>query len=121
MPRIRTIPPPLPVALPAPGRRARRLLCALALLPGLAVLPVRADSDHERAREAVARGEVLPLGTVLQRLERSHPGQVLEVELERDDGRWIYEIKLLQAGGRLMKLEVDARSAEVLRERRRTP
>lgn len=88
----------------------------LALAPG-----VRADDDHERAREAVARGEVLPLGTVLQRLENSHPGQVLEVDLEREDGRWIYEIRLLQPGGRLVKLEVDARSAEVLRQRRKKP
>lgn len=95
--------------------------CALAVaLAGSALAPVaRADNDHERAREAVARGEVLPLAAVLQRLERSHPGQVLEVELERDDGRWIYELKLLQPGGRLLKLEVDARSAEVLRQRRK--
>ena len=71
--------------------------------------------DHERARAAVKAGEVLPLRTVLDRLERTHPGQVLELELERDDGRWLYEIKLLQAGGRLVKLKVDARTAEVLR------
>lgn len=100
------------------------MACALAAVllvaaawPGLAA----ADDDHERAREALVRGEVLPLSTVLQRLERSHPGQVLEVELERDQGRWIYELKLLQPGGRLMKLEVDARSAEVLRQRRKEP
>lgn len=99
----------------------RRLLLALTALSALGGQPAWADSDHERAREAVARGEVLPLGAVLQRLERSHPGQVLEVELERDDGRWIYEIRLLQPGGRLIKLEVDARSAEVLRQRRKNP
>ncbi len=61
----------------------------------------------------------MPLGSVLQRLERTHPGQVLEVELEREDGRWTYEIKLLQSGGRIVKLDVDVRSAEVLKERRK--
>ncbi len=76
-----------------------------------------ADSDHDRARSAVQAGQVLPLKTVLERLEREHPGQVLEVELERDDGRWIYEVKLLQAGGRLVKLELDAASGEVLQRR----
>lgn len=94
---------------------------AAALLAlGLAFLaPARADDDHERARAALQAGEVLPLATVLERLQRSHPGQVLEVELEREHGRWIYEIKLLQADGRLLKLAVDARSAELLKLKRR--
>jgi uncharacterized membrane protein YkoI len=78
-----------------------------------------ADSDHDRARDAVQAGQVLPLKTVLERLEREHPGQVLEVELERDDGRWIYDVKLLQAGGRLVKLELDAASGAVLKRRDR--
>ena len=64
-------------------------------------------------------GQVLPLPTLLERLRRTHPGQVLELELERDDGRWIYEIKLLQANGQLLKLEVDAATAQVLQVKRK--
>ena len=93
------------------------LFCSLALL--LAAAPAHADSDQDRARAAVQAGQVLPLKTVLERLERDHPGQVLEVELEHDDGRWVYEVKLLQAGGRLVKLELDAGSGEVLKRRER--
>ncbi|GAP38774.1 PepSY domain-containing protein [Piscinibacter sakaiensis] len=99
------------------------VLAGLALLAGLAAvasLPARADSEQDRARAAVQAGAVLPLRTVLERLEREHPGQVLEVELEREDGRWVYEIKLLQAGGRLVKLELDAATGELLRRRERT-
>jgi uncharacterized membrane protein YkoI len=44
---------------------------------------------------------------------------VLEVELERKNGRWLYEIKLLRQGGGLLKLELDARSGEVLRQKSR--
>ena len=98
-------------------RLAAPLFCSLALL--LATAPAHADSDQDRARAAVQAGQVLPLKTVLERLERDHPGQVLEVELEHDDGRWVYEVKLLQAGGRLVKLEVDAGSGEVLKRRER--
>lgn len=98
-------------------RFAAALFCSLALL--LATAPAHADSDQDRARAAVQAGQVLPLKTVLERLEREHPGQVLEVELERDDGRWVYEVKLLQAGGRLVKLELDAGSGEVLKRRER--
>ncbi len=68
------------------------------------------DRDHDRARRAVQAGEVLPLQEVLSRLARRQPGQVLEVELERESGRWVYEIKLLQPDGRLRKLQVDARN-----------
>ena len=98
-------------------RLAAPLFCSLAML--LATAPAHADSDQDRARAAVQAGQVLPLKTVLERLEREHPGQVLEVELERDDGRWVYEVKLLQAGGRLVKLELDAGSGEVLKRRER--
>ena len=87
--------------------------CALAVLP----VAARDKHDHDRARQAVQAGQVLPLPTVLDHLQREVPGQVLEVELERDDGRWIYEVKLLQAGGRLVKLELDAASGEVLQRR----
>lgn len=87
----------------------------------LASPPSLADSEQDRARAAVQAGNVLPLKALLERLEREHPGQVLEVELEQDDGRWIYEIKLLQPGGRLVKLELDATSGTVLQRKGRAP
>jgi len=70
--------------------------------------------DHDRARQALEAGEVLPLRTILDRVEREYPGQVLEVELERDGGRWVYEIRTLRSGGSLVKLKVDARDGAVL-------
>lgn len=87
----------------------------------LSCSPAWADSDHDRARQAVQSGQVLPLPlpAVLEQLAREVPGQGLEVELERDDGRWIYEIKLLQTGGQLVKLKVDAQTAQVLRRKSR--
>lgn len=93
------------------------LLLMLALTGAAA--SARDDSDHDRARDALRAGDVLPLTVVLDRLAREHPGQVLEVELESEDGRWVYEVRLLQPGGRLVKLELDARSGELLRRRER--
>ena len=98
-----------------------RLALALLVISGLWGQPAHAGGkdDHERARQAVQSGQILPLPQVLERLAREHPGQVLEVELETDDGRWVYEIKLLQPGGRLTKLKLDAQTAQVLRMRSR--
>ncbi|HLU77702.1 MAG TPA: PepSY domain-containing protein [Burkholderiales bacterium] len=93
----------------------RRLAWIVTLL--LAVSAAQADDarDHDRAREALEAGEVMPLPRILDRVERDYPGRVLEVELERDDGRWLYEIKLLQPDGRVLKLDVDAADARVLK------
>ena len=70
--------------------------------------------DHDRAREALEAGEVLPLRTIIERVERDYPGQIVEVELERENGRWEYEIKVLRAGGALAKIKLDARDGSVL-------
>ena len=98
-----------------------RVVLAVVVLLGLAQHDGRASDrdDHDRARAAVLAGEVLPLQTLLERLRRSRPGQVLELELEREDGRWVYEIRLLQPDGQLVKLDVDAATAEVLNAKRR--
>ena len=91
-------------------------LSALAWLNG-ALAWADSDHDHDRARAALVAGEVLPLPAVLERVGREHPGQVLAVELEREHGRWIYELKLLQPDGGLLKLDVDARDGTVLKRR----
>lgn len=75
--------------------------------------------DHDRALAALKAGEVRPLQQVLDKVLRSYPGEVLEVELEREGGRWVYELKLLQADGGLIRLDVDAKTIEVLRSRQR--
>ena len=93
------------------GWRAIGLLLAFAL-----ALPGHADDlrDHDRARRALEAGEILPLKTVLETLARDTPGQVMEVELERKGERWVYEIKLLRAGGSLVKFRVDARDGAII-------
>lgn len=71
-------------------------------------------SDHERARQAVAAGEVLPLRTILERIEREYPGQIMEVELDREKGEWLYEVKVLRKNGALVKLKINARDGTLL-------
>lgn len=102
--------------------RARIGACALAVLAvvvviGPATVAARGRDDHDRARQAVEAGQVMPLKALLARVEREHPGQVLEIELEQDDGVWRYEIKLLQPGGVLNKLKLDARTGAVVKSR----
>ncbi|HQV09177.1 MAG TPA: PepSY domain-containing protein, partial [Thauera sp.] len=58
-------------------------------------------------------GEVMPLRKVLEQVERDYPGEIIEVELEREDGAWVYEIKLIRKGGDVLELELDARDGSL--------
>lgn len=98
------------------GLRGAIALSVMALC--LSSSAVRADSAHEQARAALMAGEILPLPTILERVAQHHPGNVIEIELEREHGQWIYELKILQSGGTLIKLEVDARDATILQRKR---
>lgn len=86
---------------------------------GAILLPASAsygdESDHEQARHALEAGEILSLRTVMDQVERDYPGQIVKIEFERDDGMWVYEIKVLQRGGKLIKLKIDARNGMVLK------
>lgn len=105
-------------AMTSQRRRFLSLGLALMLVAGSATHADGRD-DHERARQAVKAGEVLPLRSVLERVERDYPGQVMEVELEREHGMWIYEIKILRDNGALLKLEIDARDGRVFGSKER--
>lgn len=97
---------------------SRRALFAAALaaatLPGAAWAHQRRGGDHDDAREAVARGEALPLSEILRIVRRVEPGEVIEVELERNDGRLEYEIEVLTPRGRVRKVTLDARTGAIL-------
>ena len=98
--------------------RIRPLVLALSVSIA-AILPVPvalADkSDHIEARELLRRGEIVPLAQILEVVGHRVPGDVIEVELERDDGVWEYKVKVLTATGRVRKLTLDARNGAVLK------
>lgn len=93
----------------------QRSVAGLALACALA-MPPHANADHDRARAAAQAGQIQPLQTVLATVSKTYPGNILDVELEQENGQWVYEIKLLQADGHLRKLLVNARTMEILSE-----
>ncbi len=75
----------------------------------------RHDDDYSYARGAVERGEAAPLADILQAVAKRYPGEVVEIEFEREGGRWVYEVKLIDTKGRLLELYVDAKTKEILK------
>ena len=93
------------------------LLLAVGLLvPGL----VTAGRDQEEIRRLRGAGQILSLETIIANHRRQHPnGQLLEVELELERGRYVYELKMLSDDGVVREFEYDARTGELWRIERK--
>lgn len=75
--------------------------------------PVGASEDHDEVRALRHGGDILPLAELLGRPELSGM-RVLEAELERKQGRLVYELELLDAEGRVHERLFDAATGQPL-------
>lgn len=72
------------------------------------------DEDQAEARMLLQRGEILPLGRILQIVQERTPGDIIQVELDRSDKHgWEYEVKVLAASGRVIEVDVNAKSGAI--------
>lgn len=87
----------------------------IALAPtSLAVAPAKAD-DAKIARKALLEGKIKPLSEIIGLVKPKLPGAtILEVELDVENGRIVYEFKIIDSSGRLKEVEVDAKTADIL-------
>ena len=109
------------------GLDRRALLLALAALGTGSPALARDDDDHrkrrrsgrhdhERARRALDEGRARPLADILAEVRPRLGGEVIDVELDREDGRYVYEFKVITPAGQLREIEVDALTAEILKD-----
>lgn len=85
------------------------------LLAVFVVTPVMADDvSHSEARMLRESGKILPLETIIEKAKTYRKGQVIDTELEREDGMLIYEIEILDEQGRVWELEFDATNGDLL-------
>ena len=66
------------------------------------------NSDQARARSATQSGDALPYSQIRERVQRDHPGKVLDAELNRDR----YKVRVLDDQGSVTDVTVDARTGE---------
>lgn len=91
---------------------------ALALgLTALIVSPAWSD-DQREVREALKQGRILPLTEILASAAAIQPGRVIEVELEQEDGRYVYELEILDEHGVVWELYVNAENGELIKRER---
>lgn len=77
------------------------------------------DRNCERSQDcalnAFKSGDVASLTDVLKVALERVPGEVVKVELEREDGIWVYEIKILTPQGKRREVEINAKSLEIIK------
>ncbi|MBN9602144.1 MAG: PepSY domain-containing protein [Afipia felis] len=103
----------------------RTILKSLALLVTLimavmmgASQPVSAADckrSQDCALDAFKGGEIKPLPDVLAVVREKIPGEVVKVELDREKGVWVYEVKILTPSGKRRKVEIDASTLAIVK------
>lgn len=73
------------------------------------------EIGHDQALQLLQQGSILPLGEITAKVQAKVPGKVLEVELETDDGAYIYEFKILRRNGRVQEVEADAATGKIFK------
>jgi uncharacterized membrane protein YkoI len=73
-----------------------------------------ADEGYEEARRLTESGAILPLEELMPTIQAQQPGRILELELEREGGRYLYEIEILDEQGAVWEFKVDATTGEVV-------
>ncbi len=98
-----------------------RLISVLLIGLGIALSASAAwgdERDHDQAKRLKEAGKILPLEHIVQKAKAKYPGRLIELELEREHGRYIYEVELVDRGGVVWELKYDAQTGEFLKRER---
>jgi len=79
--------------------------------------PTMADDDYNetsQVRKLRNTESILPLSQILKKIEATHPGTLLDVDLEYEGAKFIYEIEILDANHVVQEMKVDASTGKML-------
>jgi len=77
---------------------------------------VHADDDHNEAFELLNSGDVLSLEKILQLNKNNIHGKILDIELEHEDNKLIYELNILDNKGIVWEIKVDAKDGTIIKK-----
>jgi len=98
-----------------PLTRAVLFFAAVLIAAPLGTAAHADDIGPEVAKRLLKEGRIKPLTEILAAVNAKVPGELLEVELEIEDGIYVYEFKLLRPDGRVQEVEADASTAKILK------
>ncbi len=105
--------------------KALRIVCLTVLLlsPSLAVGASPASwqlaswqrPEQDRARREVLEGKILSYAEIARLARRAVPGRIVGQDLERRGrDRYVYRLAIMQKGGKVASVTIDAHSGRIL-------
>lgn len=91
---------------------ATLLLAVPASMPAAAL--ALQERDQERARGERSEGNILSYAEIVRAALGAVPGKVVDQELRRSGNRQVYRLKIMQDGGKIARVTLDARTGEIL-------
>jgi uncharacterized membrane protein YkoI len=73
-----------------------------------------ADISQSAARKLRASGQIMPLEKIHEKANLIKSGKILETELEIKNGRYVYEVELLETTGLVWEIKLDAKTGELI-------
>lgn len=101
-------------------RSTPRLVAAGTISIAIVLAPLTAFGDdddareHYRAQQALQSGKIRPLEDIIATVRKEVPGDIIEIEFETEDGRYIYEMEIIQPSGQIIEIEIDATTKVIL-------
>lgn len=95
--------------------RCRALAVIGALLFAASAL---ADGDHVEARKLRESGQILSLEKIAEHARAAKAGEIIETELKRKNGSYVYEVEILDGGGQVWELKLDAKTGGLIKMER---
>jgi uncharacterized membrane protein YkoI len=75
---------------------------------------LRGHGDHDRARLSFQQGQILSLSKLLRELGPQFGGEIVEVELMKNNGTYFFQFRVLAPDGRMGLYSVDAATGKVM-------
>lgn len=81
-----------------------------------ATIPCASADDIDDVLKLRDTKNILPLSQILEKIGSAFPGTLLDVDLENEHGKIIYEMEILSHEHRIQHLKVDAKTGKILIE-----
>lgn len=76
---------------------------------------VLAQNEQDILFKARNRSNLVPYGQILQKVEKTWNGQVVGQSIQQTGpDQWVYDLRILQAQGKLIRVMVDAQTGRLI-------
>lgn len=86
--------------------------------PQLTATTIVADLDQESVHRLREAGEILSLEEIIERVRQKYPGRIIEIELDNEEGNFVYELEIVDDTGTVFEIDVDATTGDILKYER---